>query len=94
MLLYAGGNENYLNARKHYVMSLNLQATRFNLRSAYGLISTCKAIDIELNKTKNTEATHDAKVNTELLKWAKSQLNELVETHTNDSALRVVNSVM
>ena len=49
-----GGATNILYARKHFVMSLNLQNPKLNSRAFYGLIMACKAFSELSSKQKNT----------------------------------------
>lgn len=88
----AGGSTNFLSARKHFTMSLNNQAARLNLRAVYGLVAACRAV---AGGTDSVSA-HEAAVNTELLRWAKSQMDDLTASRHNggDSALGVVVSSM
>jgi tetratricopeptide (TPR) repeat protein len=98
-------SDHLLNSRKHYSISLNVLTPKNNLRALYGLITSCKALDDANNKlnnetivssssSKNNIVKLDTPVNSELLKWAKEQLQEIFHSAPrNSSGLVIVNTL-
>lgn len=68
-----GDIEHLLLARKHYTISLNLQAAQLNIRALYGLCATCRLIKEQYSAIDE----HEKKVNDELLVWTAEQMKEI-----------------
>lgn len=87
---YSTGVESQLlAARKHYTISLTHQAAGFNTRALYGLLVTCQAL-----QSTSTMNEHEKKVNEELLRWSKDQVEALVNSQTSNSILPLVASAI
>lgn len=94
-------SDELLNSRKHYSISLNISSPKNNLRALYGLITSCKSLDDANNKINNETIVSssssnsnivelDTHVNTELLKWAKEQLQEIFHSAPKNSSGSVI----
>eukprot|EP00981_Chlorochromonas_danica_P006278 scaffold1348_cov184-Ochromonas_danica.AAC.5 len=99
--LYSLGEiESVRDARRHYTISLNFQAGKYNLRALYGLVAACKTIQrLDRPSSSNQEtaaaADQETKVNEQLLSFAKEQLESLSEDNKSNGALALVkNSIL
>jgi len=94
-----GGATNILNARKHFIMSLNIQCAKLNTRAFYGLIMTCKAFAGLSSKQKISASTsgdiaQEERVNDELLRWLKAEARDLLAAGKASPSLQLVLSAI
>lgn len=67
------GLEYTTNARRHFMLSLEIQSAAINKRALYGMVMACKKID-ELS---GSLSTMDAKVNREFIDWCAQALHSV-----------------
>lgn len=78
-----GGQENMLNARKHYTISLNNQDPKFNLRAVWGLLLSSRHLATMYSSTSASVTSDEKNVNAALLEYAKASLDQLVSKGKN-----------
>ena len=84
-------SENYMRARSHFSMSLNLRNPEAgNYRAIYGLMLCCRA----LKRTIKDEKDHEFAVTTELLAWSKEKLQAIADDKKASSAVSILNTAI
>lgn len=86
------GLEYAVNARRHFMLSLEIQCAAINKRALYGLIMSCKKVS-ELMSDSGSSGM-DAKVNSEFLSWATNELEGVISADGGDLIKRVAASIM
>lgn len=95
-------------ARKQYTISLTCQCAKFNVRSLYGLIACCTALNetfatMNLNSWANMIQQSQCKENfsyeqeklvtNELLRWSKDQFEQLKLENSSTLSLNALNTL-
>jgi tetratricopeptide (TPR) repeat protein len=88
------GLEYAINARRHFLLSLEIQCAAINKRALYGLIMSCKKVAELSSGSSGSGSGMDAKVNSEFLSWAANEMEDVTSGDNGDIVKLVATSIM